>query len=211
MKIKINIQIFAIIIILIIAKQIEIYVWLMLFAFIHEMAHTIVGLILKLKPKTIEIQPFGVGIIFESFENSEKNKIIVAIAGPIANILIALIFIFIKTKAQITIICVNILLALFNLIPIYPMDGGRILKAILTIRKGRENAETAINKISNITLIIITSLSSILILLYKNIGLFIIIIYLWILVMKENKRYELNKRIRNIIKNKNTKFSKNKL
>lgn len=206
MKIKINIQIFAIIIILIITKQIEIYVWLMLFAFIHEMAHTIVGLILKLKPKTLEIQPFGVGIIFESFENSERNKIIIALAGPITNILIALIFIFIKIKVQTTIVNVNILLAMFNLIPIYPIDGGRILKAILTTKEGKERAETAINKVSNITLIIITLLSSILILVYKNIGLFIIIIYLWILVMKENKRYELNKRIRNIIKNKNTKF-----
>lgn len=206
MKIKINIQIFAIIIILIITKQIEIYVWLMLFAFIHEMAHTIVGLILKLKPKTLEIQPFGVGIIFESFENSERNKIIIALAGPITNILIALIFIFIKIKVQTTIVYVNILLAMFNLIPIYPIDGGRIIKAILTTKKGKEKAETAINKVSNITLIIITLLSSILILVYKNIGLFIIIIYLWILVMKENKRYELNKRIRNIIKNKNTKF-----
>lgn len=204
MKIKINIQIFAIIIILIITKQIEIYVWLMLFAFIHEMAHTIVGLILKLKPKTLEIQPFGVGIIFESFENSERNKIIIALAGPITNILIALIFIFIKIKVQTTIVNVNILLAMFNLIPIYPIDGGRILKAILTTKEGKERAETAINKVSNITLIIITLLSSILILVYKNIGLFIIIIYLWILVMKENKRYELNKRIRNIIKNKNT-------
>lgn len=206
MKIKINIQIFAIIIILIITKQIEIYVWLMLFAFIHEMAHMIVGLILKLKPKTFEIQPFGVGIIFESFENSERNKIIIALAGPITNILIALIFIFIKIKVQTTIVNVNILLAMFNLIPIYPIDGGRILKAILTTKEGKERAETAINKVSNITLIIITLLSSILILVYKNIGLFIIIIYLWILVMKENKRYELNKRIRNIIKNKNTKF-----
>lgn len=200
MKIKINIQIFAIIIILIITKQIEIYVWLMLFAFIHEMAHTIVGLILKLKPKTLEIQPFGVGIIFESFENSERNKIIIALAGPITNILIALIFIFIKIKVQTTIVYVNILLAMFNLIPIYPIDGGRIIKAILTTKKGKEKAETAINKVSNITLIIITLLSSILILVYKNIGLFIIIIYLWILVMKENKRYELNKRIENIIK-----------
>lgn len=172
----------------------------MLFAFIHEMAHTIIGLILKLKPKTLEIQPFGVGIIFESFENSERNKIIIASAGPITNILIALIFIFIKIKVQTTIVNVNILLAMFNLIPIYPIDGGRILKAILTTKEGKEKAETAINKVSNITLIIITLLSSILILVYKNIGLFIIIIYLWILVMKENKRYELNKRIENIIK-----------
>ena len=76
MRIKINIQIFAIVAILILTKQIEIYVWLMLFALIHELAHMVAGIALKLKPKTLEIQPFGIGIVFESFENTEKNKMI---------------------------------------------------------------------------------------------------------------------------------------
>ena len=72
MKIKVNIQIFAIIIILLLTKQIEMYSWLMLFAFIHEIAHMCAGMALKLKPEMLEIEPFGVGIVFESFENTEK-------------------------------------------------------------------------------------------------------------------------------------------
>ena len=58
--------------------QIEIYACLMFFALIHELAHTFAGIALKLKPKTLEIQPFGVCIIFESYENTEKNKIMIA-------------------------------------------------------------------------------------------------------------------------------------
>ena len=92
-----------------------------------------------------------------------------------------------------------ILLAIFNLVPIYPLDGGRIIKSIIRIKEGREKAEDITNKISNILMIILTVLSSILILLYKNIGLLIIITYLWIIVIKENRRYTLNKRITNII------------
>ena len=48
-------------------------------------------------------------------------------------------------------------------------------------------------------MIVMTALSSILILVYKNIGLFLIIAYLWVIVLKENKRYLLKKRINNVL------------
>ena len=200
MRIKINIQIFAIIIILILTKQIELYAWLILFTLIHELSHMFTGLILKLKPKTLEIQPFGIGIIFESFENTEKNKIIIAIAGPLMNIIIAIIFGFINIKSQYIIINANILLAIFNLIPIYPLDGGRILKSIIKIYNKQQNTDDIINKTSNILMIAITAISSILILIYKNIGLLLIIMYLWVIVARENNKYMLKKRIYKMIK-----------
>lgn len=199
MRIKINIQIFAIIAILILTKQIEIYVWLMLFALIHELAHMMAGIALKLKPKTLEIEPFGIGIIFESFENTEKNKIIIALAGPIINIVIAILFSYINIQNQQIIINSNILLAIFNLMPIYPLDGGRILKSIIKMKRDIEETEDIVNKVSNILMITISVTSSILILIYKNLGLFIIVTYLWCIVGKENKRYILRKRIRKII------------
>ena len=205
MRIKINIQIFAIIIILILTKQIEIYAWLMLFALIHEIAHMITGIVLKLRPRMLKIEPFGIGIIFEGFKNTEKNKILIALAGPMTNVLIAVLFSFIKTRAQTLIINSNILLAIFNLIPIYPLDGGRILKAIIAINSKTGKEDDISNKISNILTILLTAISSILILIYKNIGLLLIIAYLWIIVIKENNRYVLKKRISKLIeKEKNT-------
>ena len=205
MRIKINIQIFAIIIILILTKQIEIYAWLMLFALIHEIAHMITGIVLKLRPRMLKIEPFGIGIMFEGFKNTEKNKILIALAGPMTNVLIAVLFSFIKTRAQTLIINSNILLAIFNLIPIYPLDGGRILKAIIAINSKTGKEDDISNKISNILMILLTAISSILILIYKNIGLLLIIAYLWIIVIKENNRYVLKKRISKLIeKEKNT-------
>lgn len=205
MKIKVNIQIFAIIIILLLTKQIEMYSWLMLFAFIHEIAHMCAGMALKLKPEMLEIEPFGIGIVFESFENTEKNKIIISLAGPLINLLIAITFMFIKINPQELIINANLLLAIFNLIPIYPLDGGRILKAIIKIKDKKGITEDILNKISNILMILLTAGSSILILIYKNIGLLLIIAYLWIIVIKENNKYTLKKKINKLLeKQKNT-------
>lgn len=193
------------IIVLILTKQIEIYAWLMLFISIHELAHMFAGLILKLKPKALEIEPFGIEIVFESFENTEQNKIIIAIAGPIVNFLIAFIFSFIQIKSQNVIINSNLILAIFNLLPIYPLDGGRILKSLIKMSTTKERAEDITNKISNILMIIITAIASVLILFYRNIGIFLIAIYLWIIVMRENKRYILKKKINKILeKEKNT-------
>ena len=204
MRVKINIQIFAIIIILVIANQIKVYAWLMLFALIHELAHMLTGMLLKLKPRTLEIQPFGICVVFESFEKSEKNKIIIALAGPLINIVMAIIFSFINIEAKEMIINCNVILALFNLLPIYPLDGGRILKSIIKVKSTDEKAEDITNKISNILMIIITIISSILILIYKNIGIVLIIAYLWIIIIKENNKYMLKKRIYTIINKKNT-------
>lgn len=203
MQIKVNIQIFAIIAIFIFTKQIEIYAWLMTFALIHELAHMFTGIALRLRPKTLKIEPFGVSITFENTTNREKNNILIALAGPIINIFISILFSFIHINESELIINSNLLLAIANLIPIYPLDGGRILKSVIQIKNTKENAEYIVNRISNILMVIITAISSIIILIYKNIGIFIIIIYLWIILIRENKSYSLKRRISNII-NKNT-------
>ena len=85
----------------------------------------------------------------------------------------------------------NILIFMFNMLPIYPLDGGRILKGIFNITYGIKKSYIISNNISNITLMIITVLSSFLILIYKNIAIFIIVIYLWAITIKENKNYRM--------------------
>jgi len=185
----------------ILTGQIEIYAILMFFAFVHELSHMICGILLGLKPRTLQIMPFGLSVIFETYESRKMinlKKIIIAISGPIINIIIA-ISTWIINKELTSIIYSNIIISLFNLLPIYPLDGGRIVKLILKTKYKYDKVEDITNKISKITIIAITCLSSILVLLWQNIGLVFVIAYLWLILIKENKRSQLHKKIYNTI------------
>ncbi|MBE5819409.1 MAG: hypothetical protein E7310_01050 [Clostridiales bacterium] len=205
MQIKLNLQIFIFILVFIITKQIEIYVILMLFALIHELGHIIVGILLGLKPKVLKIMPFGLTVIFEDSKLTEKNyrkiekkKIIVALAGPFINLIIMVIALLLNKEL---IAYSNLLIMLFNLIPIYPLDGGRALKSIMRLKKEKREVDKLINKTSNILVIIMTAVSSVLIIYMKNFVVIFIVIYLWYIVIIENKRYKVKKRVEDIISN----------
>lgn len=202
MRITINLQIFLFIIIFMLTKQIEIYAYLMIFAFIHELGHLFTGLVLGLKPETLKIMPFGLSIIFKTFRQEPKiylKKFLIAAAGPVVNIIIAIAGIILKWRTNI--IYANSLITIFNLLPIYPLDGGRILKSILSFSYQQNECQEIVLKVSNITIVILTAFSSILVLILKNIGLLFVIMYLWGLLIKENKKLKLKRRIYNIIKN----------
>ncbi|MDO5555364.1 MAG: site-2 protease family protein [Clostridia bacterium] len=204
MQIKVNLQIFLFIIIFILTHQIEIYVLIMIFAFIHELGHMMAGLLLKLKPKCLSIMPLGISITFEIYGYKKLiqiQKIIIAIAGPLTNVLIAIIALFLNINIQLKeiIIYSNILIAIFNMIPLYPLDGGRILKQIIRIYYSQIKTDEIINKISNVIIIVLTVISSIAILYFKNIAILFILLYLWIMVIRENKKYILKKKVYNIL------------
>ena len=93
----------------------------------------------------------------------------------------------------------NILIGVFNLIPIYPLDGGRILKEIIHILKGLNESYTYINVISNASIIMLTIFSSIGIFYLKNIAILFIIGYLWYLVINQNRLYNQRLKIYEII------------
>lgn len=203
MQITVNVQIFIIMLLFILTKQIKIYGILMLFTLVHELAHMFMGMILKLTPKKLNVTPFGFSISFENYEKSEKKRFLIAISGPAINVVIAILFSFINMENywKEIIIYSNILIAVFNMLPIYPLDGGRILKCILRKNFTWEIADKIINRTSNILTIFITACSSILVLVYHNIALILVLIYLWILNIKENKRYMLKTRVYNAVKN----------
>ena len=155
-----------------------------------------------MKPTKIELMPFGLSVSFKLHINDynkkifkanllELKKIIVAMSGPIVNLLIVLIIglIDMNFEKKDIVIYSNLLIMLFNLLPIYPLDGGRILKSIIHIFCGGKCARILTNKIANYLMVIITAIGSVSIYYFKNIAIFIIIIFLWRLVIIENKKF----------------------
>lgn len=213
MRFKIDLKIFLFLILFYFTKQVETYVVIMVFAIIHELGHLVAGLALGMVPESIKLMPYGLSISFKLIPKDynkkigtgnllEIKKIIVAIAGPLTNFFIILIIFYLKIDliSNLIIVYANLLIITFNLIPIYPLDGGRILKGILHMLLGKKEAEKYINNISFITLLVVTFIGSIGIYYLKNIAIFFIIIFLWILYISEDIIYKRRLKIYNLIK-----------
>lgn len=217
MSIKLDLKIFLFLFLFLLTSQLEMYLLLMLFAIIHELGHLAAGLILKFKPEEIKLTPVGLQIQFKVSNEEYKlnnvksytiKKAIIALAGPLTNFIIATIMIAIAqiniglqyTYIFSLIVYSNLLIAMFNLIPIYPMDGGRVVKEILSIIFGKKKAYKITYMISKTVLILLTAVASIAILYIHNIAILIIIAYLWYLEIAEIRKYNRRKNIEKLLR-----------
>lgn len=205
MLLRIDLKIFVFLILFYLTKQIELYATIMVLCIIHELGHVVMGIIMGMKIDKIEVMPFGLSVSFKvNIDDYNKKikkgkilqikKIAIAAAGPFTNLLMLLIFlnanINFKIVSNEVLAYANILMMLFNLLPIYPLDGGRILKELIHIFEGSIKSKIYIRKVGRAFIIFLTMIGSVAIIYLKNISIFFIIIYLWIIVMKENKKMD---------------------
>jgi Zn-dependent protease len=122
--------------------------------FLHEYAHAVVAKMEGLHVVEIVLHPFGGLTRFRSEPETPRAEFRVAIAGPAASFVLAVLFAVIATiatAAEMDILVIlsatlavgNFLLAVFNLFPGYPLDGGRVLRAYLW-RSGKDLGEATI-------------------------------------------------------------------
>lgn len=199
MRIKVDLKIFFLIIFYIITKNIRIFAYTFIFILIHELGHVFAGIFLGLKINKININLIGLSIEFENYGEERKiNKIIIDSMGPCINAIILVFALIVKLEE---IAYINLMIILINMLPIYPLDGGRILKTVLLYKKPYIETMRIVEKVSKNMLILITFASGILILYFKNIAFFLIIIYLWYLLFQENKKNRLIQKVFKTIEN----------
>lgn len=142
---------------------------------LHEFGHALTARQYGIKTRDIVLLPIGGMARLERMPNKPWQEIVIAIAGPLVNVLIAIIISFciaacctpediealnnvlnaqlsnqageingVKPSATIEFLSLvaisNLILAAFNMIPAFPMDGGRVLRAILSFWTGRPRA-----------------------------------------------------------------------
>ena len=203
MVLKIDLKIFIFFVLFYLTKQIKLYATIMVLCVIHELGHVVMGMIMGLRVEKIEIMPLGLSVSFKvNVEDYNKKirkgnilqlkKIAIAAAGPLTNLIMLLIVlntnINLKIVSNEIVAYANILIMLFNLLPIYPLDGGRILKEIIHIFEGSIKSKKYIRRVSKAIIILITMLASVGIMYLKNIAIFFIVMYLWIIFIKENRK-----------------------
>lgn len=121
--------------------------------FLHELGHSIVARWEQIEVREIVLHPFGGLARFKRPPDSARAEFRIAVAGPAMSFLLCLSFLLLTFFANsfdsnvfsplfFLLFFLNALLAVFNLFPGYPLDGGRVLRAILWKRGNDINEAT---------------------------------------------------------------------
>lgn len=140
------------------AMLMEILLILLLFVCVvlHELGHALTAKLFGIQTKDITLLPIGGIARLEEMPEDPKEELLVAAAGPAVNLVIgAAIFISLLVSGLFTLpldlsalienfwvqlMTTNFTLVAFNLLPAFPMDGGRVLRAILSTQMDRVKA-----------------------------------------------------------------------
>lgn len=119
---------------------------------LHEFGHALTARRFGIVTRDVTLLPIGGVARLERIPEDPKQELLIAIAGPAVNVVIAAVLFGIVMLARLPhphsmewarlfvggyawmLLVVNVLLVVFNLLPAFPMDGGRVLRALLATR-----------------------------------------------------------------------------
>ncbi|MGE4488834.1 MAG: site-2 protease family protein [Kiritimatiellales bacterium] len=122
---------------------------------VHELGHSWVAIRKGCRVHEIMLLPIGGVAKMSGLPSRPKDEFLIAGAGPLTSLLLALFFWALALLGPFMMLFtslaeINLMLCLFNLLPSFPMDGGRIFRAFMTPRIGRLKATALAVKIGRI-------------------------------------------------------------
>ena len=135
------------------------------FVTLHEICHSLVAKYYGIEVREITLLPIGGVASMSSMPEKPSQEFFISIAGPLFNLIVVAVFYFPMKKIlgpevlfyrpfstatwPLTLsylYWINLILAVFNMIPAFPMDGGRVLRALIAQKMGYQRAtKVAVN------------------------------------------------------------------
>ena len=138
---------------------------------LHEFGHALTAKKYGIPTHDITLYPIGGVASLDRMPEKPAQELAVAVAGPAVNVILAgILYIFLLSTDQLlpiseidhmsgdnfwfNIMAANVILAVFNLIPAFPMDGGRVLRAVLAFNMDKLKATTIAARVGQLLAIV---------------------------------------------------------
>ncbi len=165
---------------------------------VHELFHLFAALLLRERVGSLIIMPFGMTLRLSArIIRSTEKEIIIALAGPLANILmlgIGRLLTAYYGGASLSLLLfrfLNLASLAVNLLPCLPLDGGRVVKALLIKRMGYLSAASVMRRLSRIITVLLAAAGVVLLMITRlNISLLMAAGFLALHMAEEQRQNE---------------------
>jgi Zn-dependent protease/CBS domain-containing protein len=188
------------------AKGLVLIIGIFFFVTVHELCHSLAAAHFGIKVKRITLLPIGGVASMQEVPKKPYQEMIISLAGPLSNLVIVVVFFYplylmlgketlmypfqvltgqVKYEGSFNvwahIYWINLVLAVFNMIPAFPMDGGRVLRALLTSKMGFKRATAVAVRLGHIFALMFAYLG----IVYGHIFLLIIAVFIYMAASSE--------------------------
>ena len=129
----------------------EIFLCYLVTVLLHEIGHAIVARHLGYQLEQISLLPFGAELSLQDDNFTPSDEIKTAVAGPLVNLILIIICVSLWWIFPITyyytdlFVFSNFITFVFNLLPVFPLDGGRVFRAIISKYKDTKTTEKIVS------------------------------------------------------------------